>query len=148
MGLFSRMSTKNNEFLQHGLHNEKVCDYIDLKPEFSDWAITTAFYSALQLVKYKIFPFKMPAIEGKQTNIEDLEDFIRYKRNNIMNKADRHQVLADLVEEYCADISEDYNWLLDMSKNARYSNYQQPKEIAGKARRLMTKIKKHCTADS
>jgi hypothetical protein len=138
------MSTKDNERLQHGLHNEKVCEYIDLKQDFADWTITTAFYSALQFVKYKIFPFKMPAIEGKETNIEDLDDYILYQRNNTSNKVDRHQVLADLVEKHCPVISEDYNWLLDMSKNARYSNYQHPKEIANKSKRLMRVIKKHC----
>ncbi|MCU0375446.1 MAG: hypothetical protein MUF24_09070 [Chitinophagaceae bacterium] len=68
---------KNNDRLNHALHNEAVCDYLELRVDFPDWAITTAFYAALQFVSYKIFPFEVQAIEGKKTWIESIDDFYR-----------------------------------------------------------------------
>ncbi len=144
MGTFISMSIKNKERLDHGNHNEQVCEYLQLNKEYSDWVITTAFYSALQFVKYKIFPFKMPAIEGRQTAIEDLDDWILYQKYNAQKSTDRHKILADLVEKHCKSIYPDYDWLLDMSKNARYNDYRHDPLIAQKAINLMKAIKKHC----
>ncbi len=132
---------KNNERLNHALHNEAVCDYLDLKPQFADWIITTAFYSALQFVSFKIFPFEVPSIEGKKTKIDSIDDFHRYKGDRKLSK---HDLLADLVYKNCISISPDYDWLLSMSMNARYASYQHDKEIANKARTLLKKIKKVC----
>ncbi len=134
--------TKNNDRLNHALHNEAVCDYLDLKIAFADWTITTAFYSVLQFVSYKIFPFEVAAIGGKKTKIESIDDYFRSKGDRKLSK---HDLLADLVDKHCNKISADYDWLLSMSMNARYSNYQHDIEIANKARSLMKKIKQFCT---
>ena len=135
--------TKNNDRLNHALHNESVCDYLEIKVEFADWIITTAFYSSLQFVSYKIFPFEVPSIEGKKTKIDSIDDYYRY---NNRNKLSKHELLADLVEKHCPKISPDYDWLLSMSMNARYLSYQQDREIANRAKTLMKAIKKFCTA--
>jgi hypothetical protein len=133
---------KNRERLQHALHNEQVCDYLVLKVEFADWVITTAFYASLQFVSYKVFPFELPSIDGKKTKIESLDDYYRY---NLGRNASKHQLLADLVEKYCNSISPEYDWLLSMSMNSRYSNYQQDNLVSQKAVNLMKKIKLYCT---
>lgn len=134
---------KNKERLDHGLHNEKACTHLELNKEFSDWIITTAFYSALQFVSYKIFPIEI-CTNGRKLNIHDISQY-----QNLSNKKDlsRHAVLSDLVFKHCSDISEDYDWLKDMSMTARYVNYQHPPEVANKAKTLMLRIKKHCTAE-
>lgn len=134
---------KNKQRLRHALHNESVCNYIELNQEFADWVITTSFYSCLHFVSYKIFPFEVKSIQGKSTTIENIDQFSNY--NNTKSKS-KHQLLADLVSKKCPKISEDYDWLLDMSMNARYSYYQQDKEIAQKAKRLMTLIKNECAS--
>ena len=133
---------KNRERLQHALHNEQVCDYLVLKVEFADWVITTAFYASLQFVSYKVFPFELPSIDGKKTKIESLDDYYRY---NLGRNASKHQLLADLVEKYCNSISPEYDWLLSISMNSRYSNYQQDNLVSQKAVNLMKKIKLYCT---
>lgn len=133
---------KNRERLQHALHNEQVCDYLVLKVEFADWVITTAFYASLQFVSYKVFPFELPSIDGKKTKIESVDDYYRY---NLGRNASKHQLLADLVEKYCNPISPEYDWLLSMSMNSRYSNYQQDNLVSQKAVNLMKKIKLYCT---
>jgi hypothetical protein len=134
--------TKSNEKLIHALHNEAVCDYLEIKMEFADWTITTAFYSSLQFVSYKIFPFEVPAMSGKKIKIESIDDYFRYKGDRKLSK---HNLLADLVSKHCSKISPDYDWLLSMSMNARYLNYQYDVEVANKARTLMKRIKKFCT---
>ncbi len=132
---------KNKDRLKHALHNESVCNYLEVKQEFADWVITTAFYSALHFVSYKIFPFQVKSIQDKNTSIENLDQFSNY--NNPKRKS-KHELLAELVFKNCPKISEDYDWLLDMSMTARYSYYQHDKEIANKAKRLMTVVKNEC----
>lgn len=134
---------KNQERLNHGLHNEQVCNHLEAKKEFSDWIITTAFYSALQFVSYKVFPVEVKGNGGGKIAAIDISQY-----QNISGKRElsRHTVLGDLVYKHCPDISEDYDWLKDMSMNARYVNYQHAPEIANKAKALMLKIKKHCTS--
>ena len=134
------MST-SKEYLAHALHNEEVCKYLELKPEFADWIITSAFYSSLHFVSHKIFPFTVPQIGGKTTKIESIDAYSRYVNKSHVSK---HEHLSDLVSRNCNKISEDYDWLLSMSMNARYSSYQQDILIAKKAISLMATIKKFC----
>lgn len=134
---------KNKDRLNHALHNESACDYLELKQEFPDWMITTAFYAALQFVSYKIFPFEVGATGEKKMKVESVDDYYQYVRNRNISK---HSLLADLVGTRCSEISPDYDWLLSMSMTARYLNYQQDRRVAEKARTLMKKIKNYCAA--
>jgi hypothetical protein len=133
---------KDNDRLNHARHNEKVCDYLNLKTEFSDWVITTAFYSSLHYVSYKIFPIDVPALGGKPTQLTTLDEYYNY--HSLTNKKNKHYALLDLVRKHCVPISEDYNWLLDMSMNARYTNYQAIPQVANKAKSLLIKIRNYC----
>lgn len=134
---------KNSESLNHALHNEQVCNYLELRVEFCDWVITTAFYTALQFVSYKIFPFEVSSIGGKKTKIESLDQFYNYQQNRKLSK---HNLLADLVAKHCNSISADYDWLLSMSMNARYISYSHDREVASKSVNLVKKVKKFCTS--
>jgi hypothetical protein len=133
----------NNETLNHALHNEQVCDYLELRHEFSDWVITTAFYTALQFVSYKIFPLEVSITGGKRTKIDNLDQYYNYQSNRKLSK---HNLLADLVNKHCKSISEDYEWLLSMSMNARYVNYSYDRELALKSVSLVKKVKKFCVS--
>ena len=48
-----------NDSLNHAIHNKEACEYLSKEPKFSDWVITTAFYSALHFIDYKIFPLDL-----------------------------------------------------------------------------------------
>ena len=138
---------KNSERLDHALHNEQVCDYLQVNEKSCfDWIITTAFYTAYHFVAYKVFPFQVPSLEGKQTTINTVDEYHNYKKA-IQRNISKHELLADLVEKNCPEISPDYDWLLDMSMKARYYYYYQDKDIAGKAVGLMKVIKKYCTKE-
>lgn len=139
MAFFLRMK-KTDDRLNHGLHNEAVCDYLELKKEFADWIITSAFYSALQFVTHKIFPFTLPAFQGRTTTINSINDYKVYGNKN----QNKHDLLLGLVQQKHPEIYPEYNWLLDASYNARYTDYQQPPEVANKARTYLKKVKNLC----
>ncbi len=142
----TKPNKKLEHYLNHALHNEKVSDYLEVKQDFSDWTITSAFYSALKFVSYKIFPFEVDSINNKKTSIESIEDYYNYSNTiNSKVKLKKHELLNNLVAEKCKKIADDYEWLLHMSMAARYVEHNQTKEISNKARTLMQKIKKECT---
>lgn len=134
------MAKSKDRFI-HGEHNEKACDLLALQKEFPDWTITTAFYSALHFVSYKIFPFKHKIDTNKTINIENLEQWQQFKS---YTSTKRHELLKDLVAKYCTNIHPEYEWLLGLSMTARYHQFQHDQLIVNKAVRLMKQIKKAC----
>ena len=97
----STLLMKNENSLKHAEHNEKTCKYLSKKPDFADWVITTAFYSALHYTQYSIFPFSME-IRGNTINYQDFE---AYYRNNNPAQINKHSSMSNLVEDklpgYC-----------------------------------------------
>lgn len=132
---------KNADNLDYAQHNEKACRYLDKKPEFADWVITTAFYSALHYVRYKIFPIFIER-DSKKIKIKDFENYFRI--NNPLNLS-KHSLLSNLVEEKHSKIANDYNKLRDISWSARYSNYKYPREVSNDSKKRLERIKEYCT---
>jgi len=131
---------KSNERFLHGEHNEQACDLLYLNGKFPDWTITTAFYSSLHFVTYKIFPFNHK--EGQKIlKIDNLEQWQQYKSYTVTK---RHELLKDLVAIHCVNVFPEYEWLLGLSMTARYHRFQHDKLIVDKAVRLMKQIKKAC----
>ena len=136
---------KNDYYLKHAQHNEKVCQHLSLNQEFTDWVITTAFYSALHYISYKVFPFTIPSSNGEPSiTVNSIDQYYNTPSGSSKNLS-KHQLLAKLADLHCSPICEDYRWLLDMSMNARYSNYQHMVQVSQRAMSLLTKIKKHCS---
>ncbi len=131
---------KNEDNLEYALHNEKTCKYLDRKPDFADWVITTAFYSALHFVRFKIFPVTIQK-NNKNIEIPDFESY--YRINNPLNLS-KHALLSSLVEEFHAEIANDYNKLRDISWSARYNNYKYSRDISNVAKKRLDKIKSYC----
>lgn len=119
-----------------GVHNEKVCNYLGKKPSYSDWVITTAFYSAYQFVLYKLFPL----IDEKGQPYINFEQYCFIKGIT----TEKHKAITNLVEHYIPKIGPQYNQLKDQSWNARYQNYQLGRELANHAKKLLQQIKVHC----
>ncbi len=125
--------------LEHAGHNEKVCKYLDRKPAFLDWVITTAFYSAMHYLEHKLFPLKMKngKREIKMKNFE--EYYMLYGKDD-----GRHKAFSKLVEREHPDISDDYNKLKDISWTARYHKYQYNRTISNHAKTMLDNIKTDC----
>lgn len=139
---------KRNDRFVHGEHNEEVCEYLNLKIDYTDWVITTAFYSALHFVSSKIFPFKKPALKGEQTTIENIDQYFNYSKAKNKNIS-KHELLLELIDEHFKDKTyEWYDWLLSTATTARYSHYQYDRAIAQRALVYLRNIKKSCSSHS
>jgi hypothetical protein len=128
------------ERLNHALHNEKVCEVV-CQNGFYDWAITTAFYSALHFVQHKIFPINEKTKDGHKFKVSSFNQY--YKAFNIHGKS-KHELLIDLVQEHCAAIAPEYIWLHDTCRNARYHQHNIKEPTAIKAKEWLKKIKEYC----
>ena len=132
--------TKNSS-LDHALHNEKVCKYIQKKSDFADWIITTAFYSALHFVTHKIFPMNVEH-NGKRISISN---FDIYHRQFNPNKLSKHEFRKELVELHCSEISDAFEKLYSLSYTARYVDYRYGRDISDEANKNLKKIKDYCS---
>jgi len=135
---------KNKNSLDHADHNDKACEFLAMSP-YSDWVVTTAFYSSLHYVLYKMFPLKA-SIGGKTDEFQTFEDYyIEYSASiNLGRPVGKHSSITDLVETNIPKIAADYNKLKDISWTARYNDYKVDKLFSREALRLMKKIKGEC----
>lgn len=128
------------EHLTHARHNEKACRYVSREGNLNDWVITTAFYSALHYVSYRIFPYDMYDQRGRQTLILHLD-----KYHAVYSAApNKHQSLLNLVDENCNEIIDAYDWLYSTCMTARYRKYNQPGQYAVKAMQYLDEVRDYC----
>lgn len=132
------MGNSNN--LLHAEHNEKACKYLRIKPDYLDWVITTAFYSALHYVRYKMMPQNV-TLSGVSVLINDFETFYIKCRNQFQGK---HGFQTDQVCILFPEISSEYSQLKDMCETARYVNYKYDRKTSNLAFDRLQKIKTFC----
>ncbi|MDR2591321.1 MAG: hypothetical protein LBC59_00745 [Chitinispirillales bacterium] len=125
--------------IDHALHNEKVCKYLNKKPENADWVITTAFYAALHFVRSKIFPFTA-TVDGKDITIADFNSYCLKKQIS----SGKHRALFELVEEKMPQLADKFNHLKDISWTARYNRYEYTREVSNFALEELDAIKSQC----
>ncbi len=130
--------------LDHAKHNEDVCTHLAENTKYSDWIITTAFYSAMHYMRYNLFP-----LTTKKNGVDvKANDFDHYCL--VMDQVGRkHNVLRKLVEEKApSDIAAAYNQMLDSSWTARYSRYKFSEKVAKLAKKRLTAIKNHALREN
>lgn len=121
--------------IEQAKHNESVCNYIGKKPDYSDWVVTTAFYSAIHYVRHLILPLTERGLT--YTTFEALY----YRKKN--SQEGRHGFQSRMVLDSFSEISYEYEKLHDMSNNARYLNYAYVREEATLAKGYLLKIKEY-----
>lgn len=100
---------------QHARHNEEVYTHIRDETKFTDWLITTAFYTAVHYVESFLFPFE----DFDDTVIESIHDY--HKGNNFSSL---HVSRDQLVKSRMSDVHGSYKRLQDLSKTSRYKEYE------------------------
>src|SRR5581483_1763966 len=126
--------------LEHALHNERACRYLDKKADFADWVITTAFYSSMHFLDHKILPYTLN-LGGRNITIHNIGDYKRAKRLFTLNK---HKAFCQIVEEEAPTVSIEYNELKDICWTARYVDYKHDRDASKKAKESLKKIKDYC----
>lgn len=125
--------------LEHASHNEKVCNYLSEENEFSDWVITTAFYSSIHFLRHKIFPLEFK-VNGKKQKAENFETYCKLTEKT----SRKHNTMRKLVEDHCpGDISAAYNQLMDSCWAARYSQYKFSLKVAQTSKKRMVAIRNY-----
>ena len=123
--------------LEHAYHNESTCHYLNNNGGFSDWVVTTAFYTCLHFVCYKIFPLEIKEKDGSTASIKTVEQFkIYYGLEN-----DKHSVLAELVTDELPHIGSMYDEIMGYCMTARYHSYRTKPKKAERAMEIMREIK-------
>lgn len=127
--------------LNHAKHNERVCNFLSKKEDFTDWIITTAFYSAIHFVDHKIFPFEEAGFK-----FTSIEQYFTYWKVNDFPSMDKHSIRDNLVITLCPEISTAFSWLRAQCYTARYHdyNYTRPRVAANQAKDYLKHIKDYC----
>jgi hypothetical protein len=119
-----------------GYRNLELCQHIIAKGTHDDWAITTAFYSAIHFVDYRLFP-----IQDTEGNIQ-FSDLFSAKHS--LKISTPHEVRKRLVNLYLNEISGSFNYLYDSSKFARYTNYNVSKKRLERCQKNLNRIINFC----
>lgn len=124
--------------LNHALRNESACNHLIASGEFPDWVITTAFYSALHFIRYKIFPITI-----EEETFDTLDDYT--KRSNALYGKSAHSLLRKLLNnKFRKELAAPYNELFDSCNNARYCDYNVCDKEVTNALNNLADIKKYC----
>lgn len=127
------MTKKRN----HADHNEKACKYLYKAGDFSDWVITTAFYSVIHYVDSCLFPDSYELPDGKIKNCISIDDYYRKCYQN----DSKHEIRRQLVEDRLPEIQIQFKWLKEQSSQLRYTDYNTTSDEADKAIENLDKIK-------
>lgn len=131
---------------EHALRNERLSLFLNQENTHPDWVITTAFYSALQFVKYKAFPMSEDA--RKFDTFDDYFGYQKsYQRNQYGIPLTSHQCLRDLIKRKFNKISAEYEILFGSCYNARYVDYDVRPEDVQLALKCLAAIKKFCNTE-
>lgn len=124
------------DHLSHARHNEQACKHLlGAEGSFLDWVLTTAFYAAVHYVRHSIFP-----LERNGHTYVSLVDYC-YRTGN----SESHSTVNGLVAEEMPDkIAGRYLRLYQLSRTARYNEYQTPVSTCLQAVGDLEKIREYC----
>lgn len=99
----------------HAKHNEEVYTHLKDNTEFTDWVITTAFYTAVHYVESFLFPYQ----DYDGSTLDTIHEY--HNGNSFSSK---HESRDQLVKEQMSPIHGAYKRLQNLSKTARYKDYE------------------------
>ena len=127
--------------LEQAEHNQSACLKLDAIGGFTDWVVTTAFYSAVHFIQYKLFPLT----DHDGTKVVLYQTFIEFNDAiNPHNSQSRHTVMLRLVKNHAKNVEPEYRTLYDNCLSARHSDYRIPTDIATSSKENLAAIKSYC----
>lgn len=99
----------------HARHNEEVFTHLRDNTEYTDWVITTAFYSAVHYVESYLFPFE----DYDGSTFKTIHEY--HTKQPFSSK---HQSRDQLVKIKMNEVHGAYKRLNNLSKTARYKDYE------------------------
>ena len=132
----------NNHHREHARHNKKVYDHLRDELEYIDWIITTAFYTTLHFVEYKIYPFTIK-IGSQKHKFESTSEYKPYS-----GKRSKHGAKIKAVKNNLSSCKVAYKELFDLSMTARYHQYQfeNPERVDKMVNKWLSHIIKECNS--
>lgn len=122
--------------LDHAKHNQELCVHLNTDKKFTDWIVTTAFYSALHYVEYQLFPFKIGPTE--YINFDVYYDAFKKDKDN------KHDARKRLVySNVHSKAGSAYSFLKDLCWTARYYDYEVSVEESDQALVKLNEIISH-----
>ncbi len=124
------ISNENSDSFAHACHNEKCCYYLNASEEneFFDWVVTTAFSSALHFVRSIAFPNYKSSFNdknGKKIKFHDFDSY-KYAKMRSEKRITPHDIMIEIAVDVLKndDLHQEYSSLYNLSRTARYDNYQ------------------------
>lgn len=121
----------------HALHNEEVCNLLLDNGQYSDWVVTTAYYSAIYYIDYEIFPVRI----GQEPEFATFNQYVHRKSGK------PHVLRLELVKDKLPKCHGCLKWLYETCDGARYNNYKVDPDVAKEAKRRLDHIKSECKKD-
>jgi len=129
----------NSDIFEHANHNHEAFQYIRSSEKFNDWAITTAFYSALHFVR---------ARAQKIGIFQEFESWYAAENQREQMNGNRrfngHEATKILASRLSRDCGLEYDRLLSWAKNSRYNDYKVSRDRVKCAAHGLEKIKSTC----
>ena len=133
------MTRNEQKRLDHALHNEKVCNLLYEDKSCPDWVITTAFYSCIHFVRYKLFPFEDT---DSGNRFMEFDYYCAYYEDRNLSQ---HQQLIVLAKRNLPHkLRDGFGQLFGLCKNARYNDYLVEDFEKDFAYDYMQELKKYC----
>jgi hypothetical protein len=129
------MAVRSNS-IEHAKHNEQTCNFLSGNKKFCDWAVTTAFYSALHYARHLMIPHT----DSDGEKYECFDSFYTATKCLTENK---HSFMKNYIRRNHRSISIQYNQLFDLSHSSRYINFNVPRETSNNAKNLLKEIKNY-----
>jgi hypothetical protein len=80
--------------IDHAEHNANVCELLLKEGNFSDWVVTTAYYSAIYYIDAKLFPLTI----GNEPQFATFNQYLSRKRASGQG-GKPHEIRLELVRQ-------------------------------------------------
>ena len=131
---------------KHASHNLEVHNFLKESGKYSDWQVTTAFYTSMKFFEGSLFPYQYKHPDSSKNEIVEFKTYNQYR--TMFNKfvgGTPHEAMKHFVKHNTnSEIWCSYMELYDICHNSRYKNYVIKGSDLSIAIECLDDIKKYC----